>query len=40
MKFKNYLITEDAVSKALDIPEPDVGKNYPREKVETIYQDH
>jgi hypothetical protein len=34
MKFKNYLITEDAVSKALDLPEPDVGGDYPQEKVE------
>jgi hypothetical protein len=33
MKFKNYL-TEDAVSKALDLPEPDVGGDYPQEKVE------
>jgi len=33
MKFKNYL-KEDAISKALDLPEPDVGGDYPQEKVE------
>lgn len=38
MKFQNYL-KEDAVSKALDIPEPDVGGKYPAEKVKRYVQD-
>ena len=32
MRFTKYL-KEDAVSAALDIPEPEVGKKYPSEKV-------
>jgi outer membrane biosynthesis protein TonB len=37
MRYLKYL-TEDAVSKALDIPEPDVGGKYPDEKVKRYIQ--
>jgi hypothetical protein len=37
MRYYKYL-TEDAVSKALDIPEPEVGKKYPPEKVKRYVQ--
>jgi hypothetical protein len=37
MRFRKYL-KEDAVSAALNIPEPEVGKKYPPEKVKRYIQ--
>lgn len=34
MRYLKYLKEEDAISRALDIEEPDVGAKYPHEKVE------
>jgi hypothetical protein len=33
MKFKKYLTEENVISKALALPEPEVGGEYPPEKV-------
>jgi hypothetical protein len=33
MKYYEFLLNEDAVSKALGLPEPKVGGDYPSEKV-------
>jgi hypothetical protein len=33
MRYQNFLLNEDAVSKALDLGEPKVGGDYPSEKV-------
>lgn len=38
MRYHNFLLNEDAVSKALGLGEPKVGQSYPSEKVQRYIQ--